>query len=105
MKNKISIVVGAALCGLSIQCLAQGVVLNNEYGCQNIDDQKAREMLITSLRSYAPEAMAKQETAKATLKALNESKCQALDGQFVVVQEAEGLRQVESPAGKFWLLE
>jgi hypothetical protein len=104
MKNKISLVV--ALCGLSLQCLAQqGAVLKNQYGCKNLDDQKAREVLITNLRSYSPHNLARQEADKDTLKALNESKCQKLSGQFVVVEEVEGLRQVEAPDGKFWVLD
>jgi len=105
MKNKRLIVVGAALCGLSLQCLAQGVVLNNQYGCHSLDDQKARQALIGSLRSYAPEDQVRQAANKAALQALTDQKCQALSGQFVLVQDVEGLRQVDGAAGKFWLFE
>jgi hypothetical protein len=105
MKNKILLVIGAALCGLSLQCFAQGVVLSNEYGCQNLDDQKARGVLIGDLQSFAPEDIVRQDANKAALRALNESKCQPLTGQFALVQEVDGLRQVESSAGIFWLLE
>lgn len=105
MKNKILLVLGAAFCGLSLQCLAQGVVLNNEYGCQNLDDQKARGVLIGKLQSFAPEDIVRQDANKAVLKAVNESKCQPLSGQFTLTQETDGLRQVKSSAGEFWLLE
>ncbi|KJZ41309.1 hypothetical protein [Pseudomonas fluorescens] len=95
----------AALCGLSFECMAQGVVLNGEYGCQSRYDQQARAALIVDLRSFAPEDIVRQEPNKAALKALNESKCLPLTGQFTLLQEADGLRQVESATGKFWLAE
>lgn len=104
MKNKL-LIVGAALCGLSFQCLAQGVVLSNQFGCHNLNDQKARQALIDNLRSYAPEDLARQAADKAALQALNQGKCQALSGQFALIQEVEGIRQVDGTAGQFWVIE